>query len=155
MDHSGQGTKSLFEVEYPTGDCVWLLYHEVSHLKAVNQYLEGLGVPGIKHLPKKILASSYEMSVAMLDHSTNSQWEYLSFSSQTSSLSRFPAVPPTLTMPPNRHCGPFMCRCEGCHNQDLSPAAREPNSKVLMAFTHFFNAEAQAKELATHKEMHV
>ncbi|KAG2150795.1 hypothetical protein DEU56DRAFT_689539, partial [Suillus clintonianus] len=49
-DHNGQGTDSLFEVEYSTGDRVWLPYHEVSRLKALVQYLEALGVPGIKHL---------------------------------------------------------------------------------------------------------
>ncbi|OAX36170.1 hypothetical protein K503DRAFT_867760 [Rhizopogon vinicolor AM-OR11-026] len=52
--HSGQGTAALFEVEYSTGDCVWLPYHEVSRLEALGQYLEALGVPGIQHLPKKV-----------------------------------------------------------------------------------------------------
>ncbi|KAG1888163.1 hypothetical protein F4604DRAFT_1489844, partial [Suillus subluteus] len=50
LDHHGQGTNALFKVEYTTGDHVWLPYHAVSRLKAVGQYLESLGVIGIKHL---------------------------------------------------------------------------------------------------------
>ncbi|KAJ8582634.1 hypothetical protein M405DRAFT_920201, partial [Rhizopogon salebrosus TDB-379] len=50
VSHNGQGTDSLFEIEYTTGDRVWLPYHEVSRLEAVSQYLEALGVPGIQHL---------------------------------------------------------------------------------------------------------
>src|SRR5205807_1028641 len=42
--HSGQGTTALFEVEYSTGDRVWLPYHEVSRLEALVQYLEALGI---------------------------------------------------------------------------------------------------------------
>jgi hypothetical protein len=53
-DHHGAGSDALFEVEYTTGDRVWLPYHEVSRLEAVGQYLEAVGAPTIKHLPKKI-----------------------------------------------------------------------------------------------------
>ncbi|KAG2743902.1 hypothetical protein P692DRAFT_201666272, partial [Suillus brevipes Sb2] len=49
-DHSGQGTDSSFKVEYTTGEHVWLPYHVTSRLEALGQYLESLGVPGIKHL---------------------------------------------------------------------------------------------------------
>ncbi|KAG1823034.1 hypothetical protein EV424DRAFT_1321630, partial [Suillus variegatus] len=48
-DHHGQGSNSLFEVEYSSRDHVWLPYHEVSRLEAVTQYSESLRVPGIKH----------------------------------------------------------------------------------------------------------
>lgn len=53
-DHHGQGTDALFKVEYTTGDHVWLPYHDVARLEAVGQYLESLGAPSIKHLPKKV-----------------------------------------------------------------------------------------------------
>ncbi|KAJ8592857.1 hypothetical protein M405DRAFT_690043, partial [Rhizopogon salebrosus TDB-379] len=49
-DHHGAGSDALFEVEYTTGDRVWLPYHEVSRLEAVGQYLEAVGAPTIKHL---------------------------------------------------------------------------------------------------------
>ncbi|KAG1829928.1 hypothetical protein EV424DRAFT_1270966, partial [Suillus variegatus] len=49
-DHHGVGTDAIFKVVYTTGDHVWLPYHVVSHLEALGQYLEALGVPGIKHL---------------------------------------------------------------------------------------------------------
>ncbi|KAG2738349.1 hypothetical protein P692DRAFT_20654216, partial [Suillus brevipes Sb2] len=52
------------EIEYTTGDRVWLPYHEVSRLEAIGQYLESLGVPGIKHLPKKISRSASDIGVA-------------------------------------------------------------------------------------------
>jgi hypothetical protein len=71
VDHNGQGTDSLFEVEYSSGDKVWLPYHEVSRLEAVGQYLETLGVPGIQHLPKKISRSPPEISVASAQVSTD------------------------------------------------------------------------------------
>ncbi|KAG1789226.1 hypothetical protein EV424DRAFT_1269908, partial [Suillus variegatus] len=49
-DHHGAGTDAIFKVVYTTGDHVWLPYHVVSQLEALGQYLEALGVPGIKHL---------------------------------------------------------------------------------------------------------
>jgi len=64
VSHNGQGTDSLFEIEYTTGDRVWLPYHEVSRLEAVGQYLEALGVPSIQHLPRKISTTSPEISAA-------------------------------------------------------------------------------------------
>ncbi|KAG0705257.1 hypothetical protein DFH29DRAFT_997048 [Suillus ampliporus] len=64
INHNGQGTNSLFEIEYTTGDKVWLPYHEVSRLEVVGQYLEALSIPGIQHLPKKTLLTSPNIEVA-------------------------------------------------------------------------------------------
>jgi hypothetical protein len=49
------------------GDHIWLPYYEVSWLKAISQYLEGLSIPGIKHLLKKIAHSYQAISVATVD----------------------------------------------------------------------------------------
>lgn len=67
-DHTGQSTDSTFKVEYTTGDHVWLPYHVVSRLEALGQYLESLGVPGIKHLPRKISTPPDHIGVASLSH---------------------------------------------------------------------------------------
>ncbi|KAJ8579463.1 hypothetical protein M405DRAFT_685739, partial [Rhizopogon salebrosus TDB-379] len=50
VSHNGQGTDSLFKIEYTTRDRVWLPYHEVSRLEVISQYLEALGMPSIQHL---------------------------------------------------------------------------------------------------------
>jgi hypothetical protein len=65
-DHHGQGTDALFEIEYSTGDRVWLPHYEVSRLEAVAQYLEALGGPGIKHLPRKFSNTPHSVSVAAI-----------------------------------------------------------------------------------------
>jgi hypothetical protein len=52
--HHGKGTGALFELIWKTGDRAWLPYHEVSHLEALNQYLESQGVSKISELPRRI-----------------------------------------------------------------------------------------------------
>ena len=49
--HHGKGAGALFELTWKTGDHAWLPYHEVSHLEALNQYLESQGVSKISELP--------------------------------------------------------------------------------------------------------
>jgi hypothetical protein len=56
MSHHGKGTDTMFELEYKTGDRVWLPYHEVAKLEALTQYLELQGVKLVSELPKKTKA---------------------------------------------------------------------------------------------------
>ncbi|KAJ2917183.1 hypothetical protein MD484_g3247, partial [Candolleomyces efflorescens] len=51
ISHSGSGQESIFEVRWKAGDITWLPYHEISHLPALDAYLEVLGVPDINQLP--------------------------------------------------------------------------------------------------------
>jgi len=76
-DHHGAGTDALFEIEYTTGDKVWLPYHEVSRLEAVGQYLEALGVPSIKHLPRKVSAIQSSAINVALESDSYSVSEYI------------------------------------------------------------------------------
>jgi hypothetical protein len=78
-DHNGQGTDSLFEIEYSTGDRVWLPYHEVSRLEVVSQYLEALGVPGIQHLPRKITHPPSNIPVATINNFAEARDEVFNF----------------------------------------------------------------------------
>ncbi|KIK35109.1 hypothetical protein CY34DRAFT_96672, partial [Suillus luteus UH-Slu-Lm8-n1] len=55
------------EVEYSMGDRVWLPYHEVSCLEAIGQYLEALGIPGIRHLPKQTPIKSSSIPTATVN----------------------------------------------------------------------------------------
>jgi len=73
VNHNGAGSDALFEVEYTTGDRVWLPYHEVSRLEAVGQYLEALGVRGIRHLPKKISGMPAEILTSNIKSFTDAR----------------------------------------------------------------------------------
>ncbi|KAF9011909.1 hypothetical protein BDQ17DRAFT_1420311 [Cyathus striatus] len=52
MDHTGSKKNAIFKVKWKSGDSSWLPYYQVSHLDALNTYLELLGVPDISQLPK-------------------------------------------------------------------------------------------------------
>ena len=49
--HSGTGKDAMFLLRWAAGDTSWLPFHEVSHLTALSQYLEALGIDSIKKLP--------------------------------------------------------------------------------------------------------
>lgn len=50
LSHVGTGENATFEVKWKAGDITWMPYHQVSHLPAVNVYLELLGVSNISLL---------------------------------------------------------------------------------------------------------
>lgn len=138
-DHQGTGPDALFEVEYSTGDRVWLPYYQVSCLEALSQYLEALGVPGISHLLRKISAASNSISVCVtevfskardivfgvtdlmlsdlasntpLSESTSS---YLTGEQSSCHRYRYPSLMPSLSPPPN-----------DAMLVDVEPTQREP-----------------------------
>ncbi|KAG9227856.1 hypothetical protein CCMSSC00406_0008678 [Pleurotus cornucopiae] len=51
LSHQGSKAKALFKVEWTSGDITWLPYHQVSHLQALETYLEAVGVSSIRDLP--------------------------------------------------------------------------------------------------------
>jgi len=48
--HRGSHSDTDFEIQRTTGDRSWLPYHEVSHLRALADYFEAIGVTGIENL---------------------------------------------------------------------------------------------------------
>lgn len=49
--HSGAGEDAFVEVEWKAGDIIWLPYADISHLDALAEYLELIGVTNINNLP--------------------------------------------------------------------------------------------------------
>ena len=52
LSHSGSGTNSIFKVKWASGDITWLPYYQVTHLQALTEYLNLVGVQKISQLPK-------------------------------------------------------------------------------------------------------
>ncbi|KAG9221532.1 hypothetical protein CCMSSC00406_0009355 [Pleurotus cornucopiae] len=51
LSHHGSRTEATFKIEWTSGDVTWLPYHQVSHLQALETYLEAVGVANIRNLP--------------------------------------------------------------------------------------------------------
>jgi len=49
--HSGAGEDAIFKVEWKAGDVTWLPYADISHLDALAEYLDLIGVTNINNLP--------------------------------------------------------------------------------------------------------
>ena len=49
--HSGSKSDALFEVQWKTGDTTWMPYYQITHLQALTDYLDLLGVSKISKLP--------------------------------------------------------------------------------------------------------
>ena len=49
--HSGARANTLFEIIWKSGDITWLPYHKISHLDALEQYFDVLGIESIADLP--------------------------------------------------------------------------------------------------------
>ena len=49
--HSGAKTDATFEILWKSGDITWLPYYQITHLQALTDYLELLGVKKISKLP--------------------------------------------------------------------------------------------------------
>jgi RNase H-like domain found in reverse transcriptase/Reverse transcriptase (RNA-dependent DNA polymerase)/Integrase zinc binding domain/Retroviral aspartyl protease/Zinc knuckle len=54
LSHHGSGTDATFEVLWKSGDVTWLPYYQITHLQALTDYMELLGVKKIARLPKGI-----------------------------------------------------------------------------------------------------
>ena len=52
LSHHGVRADALFEVKWKSGDVTWLPYYQITHLQALTEYLELLGVSKISQLPK-------------------------------------------------------------------------------------------------------
>ena len=52
LSHAGAGKDSVFEIEWKSGDVSWLPYYQVTHLQALNEYLDLFGAVKINKLPK-------------------------------------------------------------------------------------------------------
>ncbi|KZV59543.1 hypothetical protein PENSPDRAFT_555063, partial [Peniophora sp. CONT] len=50
LSHSGQGTDSMFEVQWTTGDVTWATYHEMKGLNCLDEYFEAMGITGVRNL---------------------------------------------------------------------------------------------------------
>ena len=50
LSHVGAGRNAEFEVQWTTGDVSWAPYHDVQHLQVLSEYLEALGVSGVRQL---------------------------------------------------------------------------------------------------------
>ncbi|KJA13554.1 hypothetical protein HYPSUDRAFT_59833 [Hypholoma sublateritium FD-334 SS-4] len=51
LEHTGSGTNSKFEIQWQLGDITWLPYDKISHLEALNKYINLLGATSIGNLP--------------------------------------------------------------------------------------------------------
>ena len=50
--HAGSGNNAVFELRGSSGDITWLPYHQISHLRVMQEYLEALGLSDISALPE-------------------------------------------------------------------------------------------------------
>ena len=50
--HSGLKSEALFEVLWKSGDVTWLPYYQITHLQALTDYMDLIGVKKISKLPK-------------------------------------------------------------------------------------------------------
>ena len=49
--HSGTKTDAVFEIQWKSGDVTWLPYYQITHLQALTDYLELIGVSKVSKLP--------------------------------------------------------------------------------------------------------
>ena len=50
--HAGKRTDSVFEVHWKSGDITWLPYYQITHLQALTDYFELLGIHQVSQLPE-------------------------------------------------------------------------------------------------------
>lgn len=51
VSHTGKGSDAHFQIKWKSGDKTWMQYHQISHLQALQSYLDIQGVAGISDLP--------------------------------------------------------------------------------------------------------
>ena len=49
--HSGSRMDALFKIKWKSGDITWLPYYQITHLQALTDYLDLLGVTQVSQLP--------------------------------------------------------------------------------------------------------
>ena len=52
LSHAQSGTNSVFEILWKSGDTTWLPYYQITHLQALTEYLDLLGLKTASKLPK-------------------------------------------------------------------------------------------------------
>lgn len=52
LSHAGSKSDTVFEIQWKSGDITWLPYYQITHLRALTEYLDLLGKKSIKELPK-------------------------------------------------------------------------------------------------------
>ena len=52
LSHSGSKADAVFEIQWKSGDITWLPYYQITHLRALTEYLDLLGKKNIKELAK-------------------------------------------------------------------------------------------------------
>ena len=52
LSHSGSRTDSIFKIKWKSGDITWLPYYQITHLRALTDYLDLLGESHIRNLPR-------------------------------------------------------------------------------------------------------
>ena len=51
VTHAGSKEDAIFQLKWRVGDCTWLPYNQVSHLQALIDYFDLIGVKKIAELP--------------------------------------------------------------------------------------------------------
>ncbi|KAF8810818.1 hypothetical protein BYT27DRAFT_7054347, partial [Phlegmacium glaucopus] len=49
--HAKLGENVIFEIKWKLGDVTWMLYYQIKHLQALEEYFSLLGVNSILELP--------------------------------------------------------------------------------------------------------
>ncbi|KAF8808243.1 hypothetical protein BYT27DRAFT_7013414, partial [Phlegmacium glaucopus] len=52
LSHAGSKFEAVFEILWKSGDTTWLPYHQITHLQALTDYFELIGVTKVSKLPK-------------------------------------------------------------------------------------------------------
>ena len=52
LSHAGSKANTVFEIKWKSGDITWLPYYQITHLRALTEYLDLLGEKNIHKLPK-------------------------------------------------------------------------------------------------------
>ena len=52
LSHTGLKNDSVFKIKWKSGDVTWMPYYQITYLRALNEYLDLLGVKDIHKLPK-------------------------------------------------------------------------------------------------------
>jgi hypothetical protein len=52
LSHAGSKTDTIFEIRWKSGDITWLPYYQITHLQALADYFDLLGLKKIQQLPE-------------------------------------------------------------------------------------------------------
>ena len=52
LSHAGSKANTVFGIKWKSGDITWLPYYQITHLRALTEYLDLLGEKNIHKLPK-------------------------------------------------------------------------------------------------------